>query len=643
MTANTTTATQAPAPGGLTHRQIMTIVTALLLGTFLAALDQTVVTTAIRSIGDDLHGLSAQAWVTTAFLITSTVTTPLYGKLSDIYGRKPLFMIAISVFIVGSVLCGIASDMYMLAGFRAFQGLGAGGLFSLAMSIMADIVSPQQRPKYMAYFMGTFATSSVAGPLIGGFLSGRDSLLGLAGWRWIFWINVPIGVAALVAVNRVLRGGRSRGNSRIDWWGTVAIIAAVVPLLLVAEQGRDWGWGSPVSIACYVIGVLGLAWFIVAEQRMGDDALIPLRLFRTRAFSVGSALSVVLGIAMFGGLATIPLYLQIVKGASPTEAGLLMLPLMTGIMTASMISGRLIARTGHYRPYPIIGAAAMIAGFLLLSRIGADTPLWQTSLMMALYGLGLGQSMQTLVVALQNCVAPRDIGVATASATFFRQIGGTLGTAVFLSILFGAAPAQITDAYQDAQGSSAFAAAAAAHPDQLQQVTSSGSLDDSAFLQEIDKALAHPFMVGFSNSMDLVFLVAAAVIAVGLVLAVILPEVPLRTVSGLEAARAEAGRAAAATAATAVAEAGSASAAEATGDAAVRTAAPGAGPAPAPAPAEKILVGGTSLAGAAQPSREGGGTEEPVGVPEPAGSEGAEGAAGAAGVAPRGAQAGSAS
>ncbi|WP_018502479.1 MDR family MFS transporter [Parafrankia discariae] len=542
MSAENVAPTPAAPSGGLSHRQIMTIITGLLLGTFLAALDQTVVATAIRSIGDDLHGLSAQAWVTTAFLITSTVTTPLYGKLSDIYGRKPLFMIAISIFIVGSVLCGIASSMYVLAGFRALQGLGAGGLFALAMSIMADIVSPQQRPKYMAYFMATFATSSVAGPVIGGFLSGRDSVLGIAGWRWIFWVNVPIGLVALVVVNRVLRASAQRGSTKIDWWGTATIVAAVVPLLLVAERGREWGWVSIASIACYLIGLAGLAGFVLAERRMGDDALIPLRLFRIHTFSVGSALSVVVGMGMFGGLAALPLYLQIVKGASPTEAGLLLLPLMLGVLGASTTSGRLTSRNGRYRRYPIIGCVALLVALGLLSFVGADTPLWQTDLYMLLFGVGLGLNMQTLVVAMQNCVAPRDIGVATASATFFRQIGGTLGTAVFLSILFGAAPSRIADAYSAAEGAPEFAAAAAAHPDQLQQVTSSGSLDDTGFLQSVEKAIAHPFMVGFSDAMDLMFLVGVGVLVLGLVLALLLREVPLRTVSGIEAMRAEAAK-----------------------------------------------------------------------------------------------------
>jgi MFS family permease len=288
-TAETPHPTSTATPDeGMTHAQIMTILTGLLLGMFLAALDQTIVSTAIRRIGDDLHGLSVQAWVTTAFLITSTITTPLYGKLSDLYGRKPFFLLAISIFISGSALCGLATNRYMLAAFRAFQGLGAGGLFSLALAIMADIVSPQQRPRYMGYFMATFATSSVLGPVIGGFLSGQNSILGIPGWRWIFYVNVPIGLVALVVVNRVLKLPHTRRDATIDWGGTVAIIVAVVPLLVVAEQGRTWGWASPGAWLCYVLGVVGLLAFVWIENRMGDNALIPLRLFKVPTFAIGA-------------------------------------------------------------------------------------------------------------------------------------------------------------------------------------------------------------------------------------------------------------------------------------------------------------------------------------------------------------------
>jgi EmrB/QacA subfamily drug resistance transporter len=536
-----TAADQTARDGALTHRQVLTILTGLLLGMFLAALDQTIVATAIRRIGDDLNGLSVQAWVTTAFLITSTITTPLYGKLSDIYGRKPLFLVAIVVFISGSALCGLSSSMYMLAAFRAFQGLGAGGLFSLALAILADIVSPQDRPRYMGYFMAVFATSSVLGPVIGGFLSGQNSIFGVSGWRWIFYVNVPIGLIALVVVNRVLRLPHQRRDHGIDWQGASALIIGLVPLLIIAEQGRTWGWASGGAWLCYLIGMAGLVGFVRIEGRMGAEALIPLRLFRSGPFAVGAAQSFIIGIGMFGGIASIPLYLQIVKGASPTKAGLLILPLVLGIMTASMITGQITSRTGKYKRFPIAGSTALVVAMFLLATIGADTPLWRTDIYMALFGIGLGLNMQTIQLAMQNAVPPRDIGVASSSGIFFRQVGGTLGTAVFLSILFSAAPHKIASQYASAQQTPAFQAAARAHPDQLKAIKGgSGSLNDTSFVQRLDHVLAHPFQVGFSQAMDLVFLVGALVLIIAVVLALFLKEVPLRRVSGMEAARAEA-------------------------------------------------------------------------------------------------------
>jgi EmrB/QacA subfamily drug resistance transporter len=523
------------------HRQIMTILGGLLLGMFLAALDQTIVSTAIRRIGDDLHGLSVQAWVTTSFLVTSTLTTPLYGKLSDIYGRKNLFLLAITIFITGSALCGLSSSMYMLAAFRAFQGLGAGGLFSLALAIIADIVAPQERARYMGYLMAVFATSSVLGPVVGGFLSGQDSILGIVGWRWIFYVNVPIGLLALVVVNRVLQLPARHGTARVDWMGAAAMTVGLVPLLIIAEQGREWGWGSIGALLCYALGVLGLAAFVWAEQRMGDDALIPLRMFRVRAFALGSAQSVILGVGMFGGIASIPQYLQIVKGASPMKSGLLILPLVAGIMFTSLTVGRISARTGKYRIYPIVGSAALIVAMVLLSRVGADTALWKTDFCMVLFGIGLGMNMQTIQLSMQNSAAPRDIGVASSSGTFFRQLGGTLGTAVFLSILFSSAPGKISTAFAKAQSTPAFQQAAAAHPDQLATLQKeSGSLNDTGFLSSIAHALAHPFLVGFSQAMDLVFIVGAIALIPALVLALMAKEVPLRRMSGIDAARAEA-------------------------------------------------------------------------------------------------------
>ncbi|PZS12559.1 MAG: MFS transporter [Pseudonocardiales bacterium] len=534
-----TVAPPAPARSGgeLSHKQIVTILSGLMLGMFLAALDQMIVATAIRTIGDDLHGLSVQAWVTTAFLITSTIATPLYGKLSDIYGRKPLFLFAITIFIVGSALCGLSTSMYMLAAFRALQGIGAGGLMSMAMAIVGDIIPPRERARYQGYFMAVFATSSVLGPVVGGFFAGQSSIFGITGWRWIFYVNVPTGVLALIVVNRVLQVQHHRRQHRIDWWGALALVVGLVPLLIIAEQGRTWGWSSPGAFTCYVIGVFGLIMFVRIQQLMGDDALLPMRLFRNRVFAVASAQSMVIGIGMFGGMASIPLYLQIVKGASPTKAGLLILPMVMGMIAASLTAGQIISRTGHYKRLPVVGSALLVLGLVLMSRIGAGTPLWQTDIFMLIFGAGLGLNMQTLVLAMQNAVEPKDMGVSTAAATFFRQVGGTLGTAVFLSILFSAAGSHIKSQYQDAAATPAFRQAARAHPDQLASLGNGAKLNDTSFLSRIDAQLAHPYLVGFSQAMDLVFTVGAAVLVFAFILSLFLKEVPLRTQSGLEAAR----------------------------------------------------------------------------------------------------------
>jgi EmrB/QacA subfamily drug resistance transporter len=528
-------------PGGLSHKQIMTILSGLMLGMFLAALDQMIVSTAIRTIGDDLDGLSLQAWVTTAFLITSTIATPLYGKLSDIYGRKPLYLFAIVVFVLGSALCGLSQSMYMLAAFRAFQGIGAGGLMSLALAIIGDIIPPRERARYQGYFMAVFATSSVLGPVIGGFFAGTPSIFGVTGWRWIFYINVPIGVAAFLVITRVLHVEHHRRDHRIDVWGATALIVGLVPLLIVAEQGREWGWGSPAAFACYLVGAFGIAWFVQNEGRMGDEALLPLKLFRNGVFALGSGQSFVVGVGMFGGMMSIPLYLQIVKGASPTKAGLLILPMVAGIMSASLLAGQLTSRTGRYKIFPVVGSALLVVGLLLMSTVGADTALWTTDLFMLLFGAGLGMNMQTIVLAMQNAVPPRDMGVSTAAVTFFRQVGGTLGTAVFLSILFTSAANEIPKQYDKAQHTPAFQAAAQAHADQLHslQLGGGGNLNNTSFLKSLDPVLAHPYLVGFSNAMDLVFTVGAGVLVIAFVLSLFMKEIPLRTVSGAQARRAD--------------------------------------------------------------------------------------------------------
>jgi len=539
MTSDSTTA----AEPSLSQRQITTILIGLMMGMFLAALDQTVVSTSIRTIADDLKGLEHQAWATTAYLITATISTPLYGKLSDIYGRRLFFSIAITIFVSGSALCSLSTDMTQLAAFRAVQGLGAGGLFSLALAILGDIVPPRERAKYQGYFLAVFGTSSVLGPVVGGFFAGTDTLLGITGWRWVFLVNVPIGLLAFAVVQVTLKMRHQRLDHRLDWWGALSLATALVPLLLVAEQGRAWGWGSPQALTCYGIAAVALPAFFAQERRMGVEALLPLTLFTNPTVRVSSIASVMLGMAMFGGLATLPLYLQIVKGATPTEAGLLLLPMTFGIMTGSVASGQTIARTGRYRIFPIVGSAILATAMFSMSFVGADTPLPLVMTIMAFFGLGLGCNMQPLTLAVQNAVSPRMIGVATASATFTRQMGGTLGTAVFLSLLFSQVPERIGESMQRLAPTAAFQRALAdpanaSFASSWRDAATGGGdptrafgavLQDSSFLKDLDPRLARPFLVGFSESMDTVFLIGAGIMVVCFLVLLRLPEVALRS------------------------------------------------------------------------------------------------------------------
>ncbi|WP_072805614.1 MDR family MFS transporter [Rhodococcoides yunnanense] len=542
-----------PTPGEYSHREILTILSGLMVGMFLAALDQTIVATSVRTIADDLDGFSILAWVTTAYLITSTISTPLYGKLSDLYGRKPFFMAAISIFVIGSMLCGIATSMYELAAYRAVQGLGAGGLMSMALAIIGDIVPPRERAKYQSYFLAVFGTSSVLGPVIGGLLAGQSSILGVTGWRWVFYINVPLGIIALVVVWRVLNLPVNRREARIDWWGAALLTVGLVPLLIVAEQGRVWGWSSPRALTFFAIGILGLVAFVLAEIKMGDDALIPMRFFRNSLFSLCIAVSVISGAAMFGGISLLPQYLQVVKGSSPTLAGYQTLPLVGSLMISSIVSGRIISKTGRYKIFPVCGTAAMALAMFLFHYVHADTPLWQTMLVMALFGLGVGSMMQPLTLAIQNAMPPKDMGVSTSAATFFRQIGATLGVAVFVSMLFTQLAPKTGDALVEASTDPAFQEAvktAAGSADPLESgfanaivagdpSIAGSALVDTSFIQKLESALAEPFRIGFSDAMDYVFLAVAILLVIGFVLVLFVKEVPLRTMSGLAAAQQE--------------------------------------------------------------------------------------------------------
>ncbi|MBK8758637.1 MAG: MFS transporter [Actinomycetales bacterium] len=540
----------------LTHKQIVTILIGLMMGMFLAALDQTIVASAMRVIADHLQGLSAQAWVTTAYLITSTIATPLYGKLSDIYGRKQFFIAAITIFTIGSMLCTLAWSIPSLAAFRAVQGIGAGGLFSLALAIIGDIVPPRERAKYQGYFLAVFGSSSVLGPVIGGFFAGADKILGIDGWRWVFLVNVPIAVAALFVVTRTLHLHHHRLDHRIDWWGAVALTVAVVPLLIVAEQGREWGWTSSTALICYAIGLVGFVAGLFIERSMGEEALIPLRLFTNRTVAWASIGSIFIGMGMFGGLAALPLYLQIVKGATATQAGLQLLPMTLGIMFGSILSGQLISRTGRYRRYPIMGAALLVVSLFAFHYVTADTPLWQSMIVMVFFGMGLGFNFQPLTLAIQNAVPLRDIGVATSSATFTRQIGGTLGTAIFLSLLFSSAKDKIGESFRVLAPQADFQAAlrapvgdAAANQAFISQMKAGSAagdaasgfgnaLNDSSFLNLIDPRLARPFLVGFSDAMSTVFLVASVLLVFAFIASLFLPHVELRSAASFQKARA---------------------------------------------------------------------------------------------------------
>ena len=540
----------AAQSGQMNHRQIVLVLIGLMSGMFLAALDQSVVSAAMRTIADDLGGLSLQAWATTAYLITSTVSTPIYGKLGDIFGRRPVFMVAIAIFILGSFTTGFANTMVELAGYRALQGIGAGGLFSLALTIVADIVPPRERARYQGMFLAVFGSSSLLGPVIGGTLAGIDEFLFVEGWRWIFLMNLPIGAVSMFMVITFLHVPHTPRKQKIDWWGAAAIILATVPLLLVAEQGREWGWDSPLAIAMYVAGVTGIISFILIERKMGESALIPLHIFKNKTFARTQVLGFIIGMGMFGGMIIIPLIIQVVYGVSPTLTGLMMLPMVLGMMTATITAGRVTAKTGKYRFFFNTGTATLFFGYLyMVLMLKADTPLWVVAIGMIMVGLGLGQLMQTTMVASQNAVEARNIGVATSTATFFRQMGGTLGVAIFMSMLFSQVTEKIVDAFRRPEVASGIAealgdASVAANPvnsEILGILQSGGSAaadvtNDSSFLIGADERLTLPFRIGFVESSLNVFLTAGIIIGIGFVISWFIKEIPLRNKSASEEA-----------------------------------------------------------------------------------------------------------
>jgi EmrB/QacA subfamily drug resistance transporter len=501
-----------PAPDQTTipaidQRQILIIIGALLLGMLLAALDQTIVATALPTIAGDLHGLSELSWVVTAYILASTATTPLWGKLGDLYGRKIFFQAAIVIFLAGSVLSGISTSMIELISFRAIQGIGGGGLMIGAQAIVGDIVSPRDRGRYQGIFGAVFGVTSVIGPLIGGFFVEHLS------WRWVFYVNLPIGAVALVVTAIVLPATSTRAEHVIDYLGTITLAGAATALVLFTTLGgTTYPWGSPRIISMAVIGVVLLIAFVFIEQRAVEPVL-PLRLFTNRVFSASSAIGFVVGFAMFGAITYLPQYMQIVQGASPTGSGLKLLPMMAGLLITSMGSGILISRWGRYRIFPIVGTAIMTVGLYLLSRMGIHTSLGLSSLYMFILGVGIGGVMQVLVIAVQNVVPYEDLGVATSGATFFRSIGGSFGTAVFGAIFANQLTGNLTRYLSGIPLPPGFSGTAGASP---------------AALAQLPPAVYNGYIHAFAASLHTVFLVAAPVGAVAFLLTWLLQEVPLR-------------------------------------------------------------------------------------------------------------------
>jgi len=498
---------EAPQAEGSRER-VRLIFGALLLVLLLASLDQTIVSTALPTIVGDLGGIAHLSWVVTAYLLASTVAGPLYGKLGDLYGRKTLLQIAIVLFLIGSALCGISQSMVELIAFRALQGLGGGGLMVTTIAVVGDIIPPRERGRYQGYFGAIFGVSTVIGPLLGGFFVDNLS------WRWIFYVNLPIGAVALAVIGAAFHARGAHVQHRVDYLGAAVLAAGLSSIVLFTSLGGNtYAWGSAEIIGMMIAGAVLLAIFPLIEQR-ASEPILPMALFRNGVFSATSAIGFVVGLALFGSVTYLPLYLQVAKGHSPTESGLLLTPMMAGVLVTSILSGNLISRFGRYRPFPIAGTAIMTAGVYLLSRLSLATHTWQAAIYMLILGLGLGMTMQVLVLAAQNAVDYRFLGVATSGSTLFRQVGGSIGVSVFGAIFANELGHQLAR--------------------RLPHGAHVPTVANPAIVHRLPPAIHAPYVKSVAESLHPVFLAATGVSFAAFLLTWLLREVPLRKTAAAE-------------------------------------------------------------------------------------------------------------